>query len=159
MLPMERIRAKVADLEERRSRSLLSRRVIGKVSSWKGDITYNINIRRVNFKWQRGNKIGEPIFFFPSFPFCRGEAGHLSLLYALVHENGGYWYVLTGNGVFGRRARSNPPLSAQTRQSGNSGKSLAGNGVQSAISRHCPPIPASLGTQAKTEEQIWRDPA
>ena len=61
MLPMERIRAKVADLEERRSRSLLARRVIGKVSSWKGDITYNINIRRVNFKWQRGNKIGEGI--------------------------------------------------------------------------------------------------
>ena len=59
---------------------------------------------------------------------------------------GGHQPVLMGNGVFGRRARSNPPLSAQTRQSGNSGKSLAGNGVQSAISRHCPPIPASLGT-------------
>ena len=69
---------------------------------------------------------------------------------------GGHQPVLSGNGVFGRRARSNPPLSAQTRQSGNSGKSLAGNGVQSAISRHCPPIPASLGTQAKIGEQIWR---
>ena len=68
---------------------------------------------------------------------------------------GGHQPVLTGNGVFGRRARSNPPLSAQTRQFGNSGKSLAGNGVQSTISRHCPPIPASLGTQAKIEEQIW----
>ena len=76
-------------------------------------------------------------------------------LHSLVHENGGYhgmfWRtrayfgghqpLLTGNGVFGRRARSNPPLSAQTRQSGNSGKSLAGNGVQSTISRHCPPYP------------------
>ena len=69
---------------------------------------------------------------------------------------GGHQPVLTGNGVFGQRARSNPPLSTQTRQSGNSGKSLAGNGVQSNISRHCPPIPASLGTQAKIEEQIWR---
>ena len=56
--PMERIRAEIADLEEKRSRSLFDRRVIGKVSSWKGDVTYNINIRRVNFKWQRGNKIG-----------------------------------------------------------------------------------------------------
>ena len=66
---------------------------------------------------------------------------------------GGHQPVLTGNGIFGRRARSNPPLSAQTRQSGNSGKSLAGNGVQSTISRHCPPITASLGTQAKIEER------
>ena len=56
--PMERIRAEIADLEEKRSRSLFDRHVIGKVSSWKGDVTYNINIRRVNFKWQRGNKIG-----------------------------------------------------------------------------------------------------
>ena len=55
---MERIRAEIADLEDQRSRALFSRRVIGKVSSWKGDLTYNINIRRVNFKWQRGNKIG-----------------------------------------------------------------------------------------------------
>lgn len=42
--------------------SLIARRVIGKVSSWKGDLTYNINIRRVNFKWQRGNKIGDGQF-------------------------------------------------------------------------------------------------
>ena len=94
---------------------------------------------------------------------------YLPELPSLVHENGGYWYVLadrayfgrhqpvlTGNGVFGRRARSNPPLSAQTRQSGNSGKSLAGTGMQSTISSHCPPIPTSLGTQAKIEERIWR---
>ena len=53
---------------------------------------------------------------------------------------GGHQPVLTGNGIFGRRARSNPPLSAQTRQSGNSGKSLAGNGVQSAIARPYPPV-------------------
>ena len=45
---------------------------------------------------------------------------------------GGHQPVLTGNGVFGRRARSNPPLHA--------------------VTRHCPPKPVSLGTQVNP----WR---
>ena len=65
---------------------------------------------------------------------CIPEKSYIifTLLYSLVHENGGYWYVLADKGVFWR--------------------AMAYLGGEHAVTRHCPPKPVSLGTQVNP----WR---
>jgi mitogen-activated protein kinase kinase kinase 4 len=45
-------------LEEERTKKLTEQRVIGREVSKKTENDYRINVRRINFRWQRGLKIG-----------------------------------------------------------------------------------------------------
>lgn len=60
LLPPDRIQAEVARIEKKRDDYLRSRQVIGRVTEGAHrDLTMRINVRKVNFKWQRGTKIGK----------------------------------------------------------------------------------------------------
>ncbi|ESO84956.1 hypothetical protein LOTGIDRAFT_168212 [Lottia gigantea] len=59
----DRIMSLISRIDEKRNQVLQDRHMIGKVTSLKAsDIDYRISVRRVNFKWQRGIKIGEGQF-------------------------------------------------------------------------------------------------
>ena len=63
--PIEKIRASLKHVEDKRNTYLTQNHVIGKVSSRKADLAYemvHVNFRHVNFKWQLGYKIGKPMF-------------------------------------------------------------------------------------------------
>lgn len=55
----ERIRRKVDHMERERDDQLLEKKRIGRVTNKVREPDYRINMRRVNFRWQRGNKIGQ----------------------------------------------------------------------------------------------------
>ncbi|KAK3098006.1 hypothetical protein FSP39_015240 [Pinctada imbricata] len=59
--PAER-KKKILELERKRDIMLQDHRVVGHVTSHKTTPDYRINARRVNFRWQRGIKIGEGQF-------------------------------------------------------------------------------------------------
>ena len=54
----------MAELEYARQSALLDKGVIGKVSNKKRDLAGELAVipKRVPFKWQRGNKIGNHLF-------------------------------------------------------------------------------------------------
>ena len=54
----EKATKKIIKLEEERTKKLTEQRVIGREVSKKTENDYRINVRRVNFRWQRGLKIG-----------------------------------------------------------------------------------------------------
>ncbi|CAG2253678.1 MAP3K4 [Mytilus edulis] len=58
----EKATKKIDKLEEDRTKKLQEQRVIGREVSKKSETDYRINVRRVNFRWQRGLKIGEGQF-------------------------------------------------------------------------------------------------
>nr|ARQ79356.1 mitogen-activated protein kinase kinase kinase 4 [Tegillarca granosa] len=60
--PHERIALAIETLERERNNKLRERHVIGHVTSMKLEPDYHINARKVNFRWQRGTKIGEGQF-------------------------------------------------------------------------------------------------
>ena len=56
---MTRIVHAIQRYEQDRTNELYNRHIIGRVTNKRVEVDYRINIRRVNFKWQRGFKIGE----------------------------------------------------------------------------------------------------
>ncbi|XP_061167485.1 mitogen-activated protein kinase kinase kinase 4-like [Saccostrea echinata] len=60
--PLDRRKQAILRLEERRLLRLRDSGVIGVVTSRKIEPDYRISVRRVNFRWQRGLKIGEGQF-------------------------------------------------------------------------------------------------
>ena len=56
---MEEVNKQLEEIEKERQKKLQNNRMIGRVVSLKTDCDYNIKIRRVNFKWQRGIKLGD----------------------------------------------------------------------------------------------------
>ena len=58
-----RVRSCIADLEHHRHQRSLDRGVIGRISNKKRDLAGELAVipKRVPFKWQRGNKIGEEL--------------------------------------------------------------------------------------------------
>jgi len=70
MLPPERVQAAVSLLDRSRDKSLYEKKVIGHVTEGHHSTSIvRINVRRVNFKWQRGTKIGNIIcpLYYMSF--------------------------------------------------------------------------------------------
>ena len=59
---LEKIREKIYQSEKERTTKLFQKQVIGRVTEQRVELDYNISIRRVNFKWQRGIKIGTSSF-------------------------------------------------------------------------------------------------
>ena len=57
--PQDRIDSKIKELEQVRAKKLQDQRVIGRVTNKKSEVSYHINTRKVNFHWQKGNKIGK----------------------------------------------------------------------------------------------------
>ena len=53
------IASRLSALEQQRTNDLFKRRAIGRVTSQKLEVDFHISVRKVNFKWQRGNKIGQ----------------------------------------------------------------------------------------------------
>ena len=63
--PIIRVKKALQEIDERRTAKLQHMRVIGNVTYKKAKFAsdmVHLNIRRVNFKWQMGNKIGIEIF-------------------------------------------------------------------------------------------------
>ena len=60
--PVARRKQAIMKLEERRQVRLRDAGVIGIVTSRKIEPDYRISVRRVNFRWQRGLKIGQSLF-------------------------------------------------------------------------------------------------
>ncbi|XP_013387498.1 mitogen-activated protein kinase kinase kinase 4-like [Lingula anatina] len=60
--PMERVHQAVARLEQDQNERLLAKRRIGRITTQRSDNNCHLHMRRVHFKWQRGNKIGEGQF-------------------------------------------------------------------------------------------------
>ena len=60
---LNHIRSCVAELENSRHQQLFDKGVIGRVSNKKRDLAGELAVgpKRVPFKWQRGNKIGESL--------------------------------------------------------------------------------------------------
>ncbi|KAL5010300.1 hypothetical protein ScPMuIL_012605 [Solemya velum] len=58
----ERVCTAVRQLEKERDQKLQEKRRVGRQTNKKSEIDYHISVRRVNFRWQRGNKIGEGQF-------------------------------------------------------------------------------------------------
>ncbi|CAH1799809.1 unnamed protein product [Owenia fusiformis] len=58
----ERIKHSIAQFENHRDNKMFKAGLIGRVTEKKIEVDYHIKVRRVNFKWQRGNKIGEGQF-------------------------------------------------------------------------------------------------
>ena len=56
--PQDRVVSKIKELERLRMVKLREQRVIGRVTNKKSEVSYHINTRKVNFHWQKGNKIG-----------------------------------------------------------------------------------------------------
>lgn len=54
----ERSMKKIEKLEKDMTEKFIKERVIGHVVNKKTETDYRINVRRVNFRWQRGLKIG-----------------------------------------------------------------------------------------------------
>lgn len=63
--PQDRIVSKIKELEYLRSKKLQEGRVIGRVTNKKSEVSYHINTRKVNFHWQKGNKIGNVFIVNP----------------------------------------------------------------------------------------------
>ena len=86
---LEKVRHSLKELEERRNGYLREKRVIGRVSSRRRDVgkeLASIASRKVPFKWQRGNKIGEQLDQFntnSSLPYPCYEAKYHSTKYFL----------------------------------------------------------------------------
>ncbi|KAL4233273.1 Mitogen-activated protein kinase kinase kinase 4 [Mactra antiquata] len=59
--PHNRMHLAIQKLEKERNDRLLEQRVIGSVTKHR-EINYHINTKKVNFHWQKGNKIGEGQF-------------------------------------------------------------------------------------------------
>ena len=60
MMPPERSQAAVNTLERTRDETLREKRIIGRVTEGQHHTNIvRINVRKVNFKWQRGTKIGK----------------------------------------------------------------------------------------------------
>ncbi|XP_045197016.1 mitogen-activated protein kinase kinase kinase 4-like isoform X2 [Mercenaria mercenaria] len=59
--PHTRIVTAINKIEEERNKRLREQRVVGCVTKHK-EVSYHINTRKVNFHWQKGNKIGEGQF-------------------------------------------------------------------------------------------------
>lgn len=55
--PHTRIVTAINKIEEERNKRLQEQRVIGHVTKHR-EVNYHINTRKVNFHWQKGNKIG-----------------------------------------------------------------------------------------------------
>lgn len=55
----DRVCMAVKMLEKDRDEILQEKRRVGRPTSKKSESDYHISVRRVNFRWQRGNKIGE----------------------------------------------------------------------------------------------------
>ncbi|XP_074644570.1 mitogen-activated protein kinase kinase kinase 4-like isoform X2 [Tubulanus polymorphus] len=60
--PKCKIQKAIQRLEEKRQNNLLDQKMIGKVMSVRQELDVRINVKRANFKWQRGIKIGEGQF-------------------------------------------------------------------------------------------------
>ena len=60
----EKIRQKVQRFEKIREEKLRETKTIGQVTSRVQETDYRISLRRVNFRWLRGNKIGKYFGFF-----------------------------------------------------------------------------------------------
>ncbi|KAK6169248.1 hypothetical protein SNE40_020332 [Patella caerulea] len=58
----ERMIQQINEIDRKRNKVLQDRRMVGRVTNKVSDIDYRISVRRVNFKWQRGTKIGEGQF-------------------------------------------------------------------------------------------------
>ena len=54
----EAIQQDIRNLEKQRDTHLREKGRIGRVANKVREPDYRINVRRVNFRWQRGNKIG-----------------------------------------------------------------------------------------------------
>ena len=65
-LPVIRIRNAIKEIEERRTAKLQHMHAIGNITYKKPNFASELvhNVRRVNFKWQLGNKIGKKLFLF-----------------------------------------------------------------------------------------------
>ena len=61
-LVLKRRRAEIRKLEQKRTNQLYGNKQIGRVTMRKQQVEVHISNRRVNFKWQRGIKIGEGQF-------------------------------------------------------------------------------------------------
>ena len=59
---LKRRRAKIQTLEQQRTNRLYANKQIGRVTMRKQQVEVYISNRRVNFKWQRGIKVGEGQF-------------------------------------------------------------------------------------------------
>jgi mitogen-activated protein kinase kinase kinase 4 len=59
---MHRIHTAIKYLEELRQGQLADANMIGKVVSCKTEVDYHINVKRANFSWQRGMKVGDGRF-------------------------------------------------------------------------------------------------
>ena len=70
MKPAERKKQAITDLERKREHMLLDQRVIGHVTSHQSSPDYRISARRVNFRWQRGTKIGNTRFLWIWIETC-----------------------------------------------------------------------------------------
>ena len=69
--PILRVRNALQEIEERRTAKLQHMKVIGSETNKKEDLVRDlvqVNYRRVNFKWQLGNKIGQ-IFYCCIFSY------------------------------------------------------------------------------------------
>ena len=58
---LDKMRASIEKLERKRTDKLIRKKIIGRISDKKPDLAsdlVNIKSRRVNFKWNLGNKIG-----------------------------------------------------------------------------------------------------
>jgi hypothetical protein len=55
----EKMLTGLRSIEQKRVNSLFANRLIGRPTNCPIDVDYHINLRRVNFRWQRGIKIGK----------------------------------------------------------------------------------------------------
>lgn len=71
-LPIIRVRSALQEIDERRTAKLQHMRVIGIVTNKQANFAsqlVHMNVRRVNFKWQLGIKIGKTYFFVINLSF------------------------------------------------------------------------------------------
>jgi mitogen-activated protein kinase kinase kinase 4 len=54
----EKIQQQIQGLERTRESDLREKKRIGQVTNKAREPDYRVSVRRVNFRWQRGNKIG-----------------------------------------------------------------------------------------------------
>lgn len=72
---MEAVRRSIRSFEDKRYAFMKQRNIIGQVchTPKSYDNVMHVGLRKVTFKWQRGNKIGTmstTTEFNPTFPFC-----------------------------------------------------------------------------------------
>jgi len=59
----EKLLASLRSIEQKRVDIMFANRLIGRPTNSRVDVDYHINLRRVNFRWQRGIKIGMCVLF------------------------------------------------------------------------------------------------